>query len=57
MPMDTAIKCYEVIKLAEEMDVPLLVTSLPMFECCGRLHAKGLPAGAGEVNERCQSKK
>ena len=36
----------ETIKLAEDKGVPLYVTSLSMFESCGRLYARGLPAGA-----------
>jgi hypothetical protein len=35
----------EVIQLAEERDVPLLVTPLSMYESCGRLYAGGLPGG------------
>ena len=30
------------IELAKEKNIPLLVTKLFMFECCGRLHKKGL---------------
>jgi len=33
----------ETIEMAESKDIPLLVTSLPMFESCGRLHREGLP--------------
>ncbi len=30
------------ITLAEEKNIPLLTTNLPMFEACGRLYEKGL---------------
>ena len=33
----------ETIEIAKSKDIPLLKTSLPMFESCGRLHRKGLP--------------
>jgi len=33
----------ETIEMAESKDIPLLVTPLPMFESCGRLHREGLP--------------
>ncbi len=33
----------EVIALAEEKDITLLATSLPLFEACGRLYREGLP--------------
>ena len=36
----------DTIELAEDKGVPLYVTSLSMFEACGRLYGKGLPAGA-----------
>jgi predicted transcriptional regulator len=32
----------ETISLAHNSHIPLLTTSLPMFESCGRLYAKGL---------------
>ena len=35
----------ETIKLAEEKNLPLLATKLFMYECCGRLHKKGLSGG------------
>ena len=37
----------EVIALAEEKDITLLATSLPLFEACGRLYRSGL-AGCSE---------
>lgn len=48
----------ELVQLAEERQIPLLVTSLSMFESCGRLYAKGL-RGAGTTKEsvRCRTKK
>ncbi len=33
----------ETIEMAESKDIPLLTTSLPMFESCGRLYKKGYP--------------
>ena len=35
----------EAVQLAEEREIPMLVTSLPMFEACGRLYAQGLRGG------------
>ncbi len=35
----------ETVKLAQEKGIPLFVTRLSMYESCGRLYAKGLPAG------------
>jgi hypothetical protein len=32
----------ETVQLAEERGIPLLVTPLSMFECCGRLYARGV---------------
>lgn len=40
----------DTIALAHSKSLPLLVTSLPMFDSCGRLYAKGLK-GCGE--RRC----
>jgi hypothetical protein len=34
----------EVLQLARERGIPLLSTRLTMYEACGRLHARGLPA-------------
>jgi len=36
----------ETVALAEEKEISLFVTALSMYESCGRLYAKGLPAGA-----------
>jgi predicted transcriptional regulator len=36
-----------VIALAEEKDIPLLATPLPMFEACGRLYRRGLASSRG----------
>ena len=33
----------EVVELAKEKDIPLLCTSLPMYESCGRLYSHALP--------------
>ena len=38
----------ETIRLADEKGIPLLITPLSMYESCGRLHASGVPASAGE---------
>jgi predicted transcriptional regulator len=48
----------EVVKLAEEREIPLLATPLSMFESCGRLYAKGLPgADTKKENAGCRTKK
>lgn len=45
----------ETIHLAHEKAIPLLLTSLTMFESCGRLYAKGLRGEAQkEVTVDCQ---
>ncbi len=36
----------DMVTLAEELGIPLFVTSLSMYESCGRLYEKGLPVGA-----------
>ncbi len=41
----------ETVKLAKEKGVPLLCTSLPMYESCGRLYGSGLP-GCSQVKEQ-----
>jgi len=35
----------ETVQLAKESGIPLLATPLLMFEACGLLYSKGLPAG------------
>lgn len=40
----------ETIEMAESKDIPLLTTSLPMFESCGRLYREGLP-GCSEYDK------
>ena len=35
----------ETIELANQKKLPLMVSELFMYECCGRLHRKGLPGG------------
>jgi predicted transcriptional regulator len=40
----------ETIEMAESKDIPLLTTSLPMFESCGRLYQEGLP-GCSEYDK------
>ncbi len=41
----------ETVELARENDLPLLCTSLPMYESCGRLHNRGL-AGCSETEKQ-----
>jgi predicted transcriptional regulator len=41
----------EAVKLAEQKQIPLMTTSLSMFEACGRLFARGLKPGS-IINER-----
>ena len=38
----------ETIELASGKDVCLMATELSMYECCGRLHRKGLPGNEPE---------
>lgn len=38
----------ETIELAKEKNIPVLCTSLPMYESCGRLYGRGL-AGCSEA--------
>ncbi|MHC4596841.1 MAG: DRTGG domain-containing protein [Planctomycetota bacterium] len=40
----------ETVKLAKEKGLPLLCTSLPMYESCGRLYGRDLP-GCSQVEE------
>jgi len=40
----------ETIDLANETNMPLLMTRMPMFESCGRLYTKDLP-GCSELQE------
>lgn len=40
----------ETVALAKDRNLPLLSTTLPMFEACGRLYKAGL-AGCSEINE------
>ena len=45
----------ETVRLAQEEGLPLLVTSLMMFEACGRLYAAGLRGEAEkEVEADCR---
>jgi predicted transcriptional regulator len=41
----------ETVKLAKEKDIPLLCTSLPMYESCGRLYGSGLPGCSQEKGQ------
>jgi len=38
----------DTLELAEEKGLPLYVTSVSMFEACGRLYGEGLPAAASK---------
>jgi len=40
----------ETLALAKSKSIPLLLTTLPMFEACGRLYKEGL-VGCSEINE------
>ena len=40
----------ETVELAKEKGIPLLCTSLPMYESCGRLYDRGLP-GCSQAEE------
>jgi predicted transcriptional regulator len=40
----------ETVELAKSKNIPLLSTTLPMFEACGRLYEEGL-VGCSEINE------
>jgi len=42
----------ETINLARESGIPLLTTTLPMYETCGRLYKKGLPGCSEYQGER-----
>jgi predicted transcriptional regulator len=46
----------DAIDLAKEKGIVLLSTSLPMYESCGRLHARGLPGGS-ELKESLRDAK
>lgn len=46
-PMD------ETIQLAQERDMVLLFTNLPMYESCGRLYKEGL-IGCSEYDSECK---
>lgn len=39
----------EVVELANEKAIPLMVTSLPLFESCGLLYSHGLKGTAGDI--------
>ena len=40
----------ETVELAKSKNLPLLLTTLPMFEACGKLYREGL-VGCSEINE------
>ncbi|MFI5295576.1 MAG: DRTGG domain-containing protein [Thermodesulfovibrionales bacterium] len=42
----------ETIAMAESKNIPLLVTSLSMFDVCGRLYEKGLRSRSGECHDQ-----
>lgn len=33
----------DVIRLADDSDIPVLITKYPMYEACGKLYALGIP--------------
>jgi predicted transcriptional regulator len=39
----------QTIAMAESKDIPLLATSLSMFDTCGRLYEKGLRSQSGKI--------
>jgi predicted transcriptional regulator len=41
----------ETIRLAEEKNIPLLVTDLSMFNTCGRLYEKGLRSQSDSIGQ------
>ena len=43
----------ETIRLAEELNVPLLSTEYILFETVGRLYEKGLVGCMEKINEKC----
>jgi len=46
------------VRLAQDKGVPLFVTQLTMYESCGRLYKKNMPATTRrEVTENCQTQK
>jgi predicted transcriptional regulator len=47
----------EVIQLAEERQIPLIVTPLSMFESCGLLFAGGLRAAVKKESADCRTGK
>jgi hypothetical protein len=47
----------EAARLAEERQIPLLVTPMSMYESCGRLYSRGLPVGdRAKEAPSCQKK-
>ena len=42
----------EVIQLAEELKIPILLTKYILFEAAGRLYAKGIVGNIGKVGEK-----
>ncbi|MBM4036880.1 MAG: transcriptional regulator [Planctomycetes bacterium] len=47
----------EAVQVAEESQIPLLVTPMSMYESCGRLYTKGLPVGdRAKEAPSCQKK-
>ena len=35
----------DTMQLADEKEIPIMTTKLFMYECCSRLHERGLPGG------------
>ncbi len=47
----------EVVALAEERQIPLIVTPLSMFQSCGLLYEGGLRAPVQKENASCRTRK
>jgi len=47
----------DVVELAEERQIPLIVTPLSKFECCGLLYRGGLRAWVQKEAARCRTRR
>lgn len=47
----------DVVELAEERQIPLIVTPFSMFETCGLLYEAGLRAGVKKEADPCRKRK
>ena len=46
----------DTVQSAQQKGIPLFVSPLTMYECCGRLYARSLPAGSrAETVTECQA--